>query len=91
MPEEEETKTPVPDSPQPVSTSSTKESNPVSFKEITQLAQEKAKTATATSTLDKPEIQSLNQAELAKRLDVNSSTVGVVRKQNLKPNLLSGA
>lgn len=73
-PEEETTTT---DSPQSVTTPSTaKESNPVSFKEITQLAQEKAKTATTTSTLEKPEIQSLNQADLAKRLDVNSSTVG---------------
>ncbi len=64
-------------SPQSISTSSTtKESNPISFKEITQLAQEKAKTATTTSTLDKTEIKSLNQADLAKRLDVNTSTVG---------------
>ncbi len=70
-------------SPQTISTestvsaeSTTKESSSVSFKEITQLAQEKAKTATATSTLDKTEITSLNQADLAKRLDVNSSTVG---------------
>ena len=73
--EEEETTTSA--SPQPISTTSnTKESNQVSFKEITQIAQEKAKTATATSTLDKTEIQSLNQADLAKRLDVNTSTVG---------------
>ena len=72
--EEEET---ISTSPQSISTeSTTKESNAVSFKEITQLAQEKAKTATTTSTLDKPEIQSLNQADLAKRLDVNTSTVG---------------
>ncbi len=75
--QEEEEVTTTSASPQPISTSSTtKESNSVSFKEITQLAQEKAKTATATSTLDKTEIQSLNQADLAKRLDVNSSTVG---------------
>ncbi len=74
--EEEEVAT-TPASLQSISTASTtKESNSVSFKEITQLAQEKAKTATATSTLDKTEIQSLNQADLAKRLDVNSSTVG---------------
>ncbi|ELS01373.1 hypothetical protein Xen7305DRAFT_00010760 [Xenococcus sp. PCC 7305] len=74
---EEEEVTTTSTSPQSISTSSTtKEPNSVSFKEITQLAQEKAKTATATSTLDKPEIQSMNQADLAKRLDVNSSTVG---------------
>ncbi len=74
---EEEEVTTTSASPQSLSTSSTtKESNPISFKEITQLAQEKAKTATATSTLDKTEIQSLNQGDLAKRLDVNSSTVG---------------
>ncbi|MGK7895186.1 MAG: hypothetical protein AB4372_16575 [Xenococcus sp. (in: cyanobacteria)] len=73
--EEETTTTSA--SPQPISTASnTKESNQVSFKEITQLAQEKAKTPTTTSTLDKPDIQSLNQADLAKRLDVNTSTVG---------------
>ncbi len=74
---EEEEVTITSASPQPISTeSTTKESSSVSFKEITQLAQEKAKTATATSTLDKTEIESLNQADLAKRLDVNSSTVG---------------
>ena len=74
---EEEEVTITSASPQPISTeSTTKESSSVSFKEITQLAQEKAKTATATSTLDKTEIISLNQADLAKRLDVNSSTVG---------------
>ena len=80
---EEEEVTITSTSPQAISTestvsaeSTTKESSSVSFKEITQLAQEKAKTATATSTLDKTEIQSINQADLAKRLDVNSSTVG---------------
>ncbi len=74
---EEEEVTTTSTSPQSISTSSTtKESNPISFKEITQLAQEKAKTATTTSTLDKTEIKSLNQADLAKRLDVNTSTVG---------------
>ena len=75
--EEEEEVTITSASPQSISISSTtKESNSISFKEITQLAQEKAKTATTTSTLDKTEIQSLNQADLAKRLDVNTSTVG---------------
>ncbi|WP_144869434.1 hypothetical protein [Hyella patelloides] len=61
--------------------STTKESNTVSFKEITQLAkQEQAKTATETvSTTTESaqlDVTTLNQAELAKRLDVNSSTVG---------------
>ena len=75
--EEEEEVTTTSASPQSISISSTtKESNSISFKEITQLAQEKAKIATTTSTLDKTEIQSLNQADLAKRLDVNTSTVG---------------
>ena len=74
---EEEEVTETVASPQSISAAyTTKESNAVSFKEITQLAQEKAKTATTTSTVDKPEIQSLNQADLAKRLDVNTSTVG---------------
>ncbi len=75
--DEEEEITTTSASPQTISTASTtKEPNAVSFKEITQIAQEKAKTATTTSTLDKPEVQSLNQADLAKRLDVNTSTVG---------------
>lgn len=56
------------------STSSTaKESSTVSFKEITQLAKE---TASPTTESTQPEVSTLNQAELAKRLDVNSSTVG---------------
>jgi hypothetical protein len=58
-----------------------KESNTISFKEITQLAkQEQAKIAAETATTDSEstnlEVNTLNQAELAKRLDVNSSTVG---------------
>ncbi len=74
---EEEEITTTSASPQNINTASTtKESNAVSFKEITQIAQEKAKTATTTSTLDNSEVQSLNQADLAKRLDVNTSTVG---------------
>ena len=51
----------------------TKESSTVSFKEITQLAKE---TASPTTESTQPEVSTLNQAELAKRLDVNSSTVG---------------
>ena len=54
-----------------------KESSSVSLKEITQLAKEQASdTATATATETKTTTQTLNQADLAKRLDVNSSTVG---------------
>jgi hypothetical protein len=54
--------------------STTKESNAVSFKEITQLAKQEAKIAEETTTTT--EVNILNQADLAKRLDVNSSTVG---------------
>ena len=60
-----------------------KESNSASFKELTQLAkQEQAKTETNAAVSNATESEStnqgdgLNQAELAKRLDVNSSTVG---------------
>ena len=53
--------------------STVKESNPVSLREITQLA---AKTASTATESIPTEVNPLNQAELAKRLDVNSSTVG---------------
>jgi hypothetical protein len=54
-----------------------KESNTISFKEITQLAkQEQAKTAETATESTQLEAKILNQADLAKRLDVNSSTVG---------------
>ena len=61
--------------------STVKESNTVSFKEITQLAkQESPEIATeiTSNTTEDSQLASkaLNQAELAKRLDVNSSTVG---------------
>ena len=64
------------------STSSTaQESNTVSFKEITQLAKQEQQpesttetSSTKTETVKK--VDPINQAELAKRLDVNSSTVG---------------
>ena len=61
--------------------STAKESNTVSFKELTQLAkQESAEIATEITSNTAEESQlatkALNQAELAKRLDVNSSTVG---------------
>ncbi len=62
------------------STSTTaKEANPVSFKELTQLAKQEAKIdsqASSTTTESASGVNALNQAELAKRLDVNSSTVG---------------
>jgi hypothetical protein len=78
--EEEDT---IIETPSQVTTSTSsiaKDSNTISFKEITQLAkQEQAKNATETATIDAEstlDVQTLNQADLAKRLDVNSSTVG---------------
>lgn len=66
--------------PEPVATKSVaKESSTPSFKELTQLAkQEQDKTAASSVAVESPEkpVQRMNQAELAKRLDVNSSTVG---------------
>ncbi len=56
-----------------------KESNPVSFKELTQLAKQEAKADSqnsSTATESTSNVTTLTQAELAKRLDVNSSTVG---------------
>ena len=73
----EETESTITETTSQVTTSTpsaTKESSTVSFKEITQLAKETASTATTESI--PPEVKPLNQAELAKRLDVNSSTVG---------------
>jgi hypothetical protein len=73
----------VTETPSQVTTSTsstTKESSPISFREITQLAQEQAKIAAETTTTNTEstqlETKILNQADLAKRLDVNSSTVG---------------
>lgn len=61
-------------------TSSTALENTVSFKEITQLAKQQSDSTTeAISTSTEAiatDVEPINQAELAKRLDVNSSTVG---------------
>lgn len=64
-------------------TSSTaKEANTVSFKEITQLAKQEQQSDSTTETISTTteaiatDVEPINQAELAKRLDVNSSTVG---------------
>lgn len=67
------------DSPPASTTSVAKESSTPSFKEITQLAKQEPNeptTATATVESEQTSSQRINQAELAKRLDVNSSTVG---------------
>ena len=57
----------------------TRESSKSSFKELTKLAKEEQSKMAAASVAVEPEkttIKKMNQAELAKRLDVNSSTVG---------------
>ncbi len=76
--EEEDT---ITDSQVTIDTSSTaQESNTVSFKEITQLAKQQQPESTTDSSTKtetvKTDVEPINQAELAKRLDVNSSTVG---------------
>ncbi len=56
-----------------------RESSKSSFKELTKLAKEEQSKMAAASVAVEPEkttIKKMNQAELAKRLDVNSSTVG---------------
>ena len=62
------------------SSSTAQESNTVSFKEITQLAKQEqppeSTTDISTTTESAKNFDPINQAELAKRLDVNSSTVG---------------
>lgn len=58
------------------------ESNTVSFKEITQLAKQEQQSDSTTEAISTTteaiatDVEPINQAELAKRLDVNSSTVG---------------
>lgn len=78
--EEEDTSIETPSQVTTSTSSIAKDSNTISFKEITQLAkQEQAKNAAETATIDAEstlDVQTLNQADLAKRLDVNSSTVG---------------
>ncbi len=76
--EEEETTVSTP--PQLVTAASVaRESSTPSFKELTQLAkQEQSKAVAASVNVESKQtnIKRMNQAELAKRLDVNSSTVG---------------
>ena len=73
----EEEETIVSNAPQLVTVASvTKDSSSPSFKEITQLAKEQQGKTTAVVESEQTTIPGMNQAELAKRLDVNSSTVG---------------
>ena len=77
----EEKEDTITDSQVTIDTSSTaQESNTVSFKEITQLAKQQQPESTTDSSTEtesvKTDVEPINQAELAKRLDVNSSTVG---------------
>ena len=63
-------------------TTDSQESNTVSFKEITQLAKQEQQSDSTTEAISttnesiQTDVEPINQAELAKRLDVNSSTVG---------------
>ncbi|MDJ0533065.1 MAG: hypothetical protein QNJ70_11315 [Xenococcaceae cyanobacterium MO_207.B15] len=59
-----------------------KDSSTPSFKEITQLAKQTQEATSSVVESQKTKIKNMNQAELAKRLDVNSSTVG---RNKIKP------